>query len=399
MLARPTSTISSVLLIGIVIAVFAYLQAITDSAFNTMSGTGDDNTIIVMSQQADAETVSGLTKEQLNKLEGAPAVVRKDAGAVMSSEMVAIASAKTRASKPGVRPVLMRWLFPSDSAADDVQVNVSVRGVDFDVANAVRDGSVRILPDGRVFSPGTFECIVGASAARLYRDYEVGQEIQLGNRGLRLFKIVGIFDTGGTASDSEVWAYVESMRDVYGRSGYSSARLLVPDQTAAKTAIEYISGPTVELNAKTERDYFREMETGQTATRVMSLILIVIMGIAAAFAIANTMYAAVAGRMREIGMLRAVGFGRASILAAFVVEGVTLATLGGLLGCGLSLLWNGQQQNILPQTFTTVTYSLQLTPKILGVSLAVAVAIGLLGSLLPATRAARMNVVQSLRDA
>jgi len=241
--------------------------------------------------------------------------------------------------------------------------------------------------------------IIGDSAHRLYRNHEIGDEIDLGTRGKRPFKIVGIFTTGGTAADSEIWGYVETLRDVYARRGYSSARMLVANEQDGRTLIDYVKGPAVELNAKTERTYFTDLNTNQAATQVLSVVMIVIMGIAAAFAVANTMYASVAGRTREIGMLRSLGFARTSILTAFVLEGLLLAFMGGATGCLLSLLSHGVQRNVLPTTFTTVSYTLEITPKIIGTSLVVAIAIGLIGSIMPAWRAARMHVVSALRDA
>lgn len=379
LLARPTSTISSVGLIAIIIATFAYLQAITDSAFNAMSATGDQNTLIVLSQSAESETVSALGKDLVNKLDIVPEVVRGDAGPIVSPEVVAISSAFTRDE-------------------DNVAVNTAVRGVDFDAANRVRHGRVRIV-EGRPFNPGTYEVIVGEQARRAYRSMNIGDDVQLGTRGLRTFKIVGIFSTDGTAADSETWVYVETARDVYGRQGYSSVRMLAPNPQAAQKAIDFIKGPQIGLTAKTERQYFSDLSTNQNATQVFSVAMIVIMGIAAAFAVANTMYAAVAGRVREIGMLRAIGFGRISVLTSFVFEGLLLALIGGVIGAGLSLGFNGMQHSILPTTFTSVQYGLKITPKIIGTSLAVALAIGLAGAIMPAWRAARLGVTTALREA
>lgn len=377
--ARPTSTLSSIGLIAVVIAAFCYLQAVTDSAFRMMAGSGDPNTIIVLAQAAQSETVSALSKDALNKLQGVPVGVRRGSGPLISAELVGIAGAS----------------MPDDP---NVTINAAVRGVDLDLASAARHGRVRIVA-GRAFAPGSYEVIVGATAAKTYRNYGIGDRILLGSRGIRPFEVVGIFTTDGTAADSEVWGYVETLRDLYNRTGYSSARLLVNGEQEGRELIRYIEGPEVELTAKTEKDYFRELNTNQMVTQYLSVAMIVIMGIAAAFAVANTMYAAVAGRTREIGMLRAIGFGRTSILNGFLLEGLLLSLAGGLAGCGLSMIFNGAQRNMLPTTFTTVAYSLQITPKIVGVSLAVALGIGLAGSLAPAWRAARLNLVSSLREA
>lgn len=379
LLARPTSTLSSIALIGLVIAVFCYLQAVTESAFTAMTKAGDPRTVIALAESADTESVSAMPRDSVDKLAQAPGAVADEKGPIVSAEIVAIASAFTDAS-------------------ETVALNTAVRGVDFERANRVRHGAIKII-EGRPFQEGLFEVIVGEQAARLFRGYRVGGEVQLGTRGMRPFKIVGIFSTGGSAADSEILGYVETLRDVYNRSGYSSARLLAADEQSAKAIAEFVSGPSVGMTGKSEREYFSKVSTNQQATQALSAIMIVLMGIAAAFAVANTMYAAVAGRTREIGMLRAVGFPGVSVLTAFVIEGVLLAAAGGALGCALSLVVNGMQRNVLPNTFTTMSYSLQITWKIVAVSMAVALGIGLCGSIMPAARAARLQVIQALREA
>lgn len=379
MVARPVGTVSSIVLIAIVIAVFSYLQAVTDSAFDVMTRTGDPMTVLVISQSADSETVSGFGKDYLNKLEMAPNVLRDSQGAVVSAELVAISSA-------------------SSIREPEVKINAAVRGVDFDRANQVRDGRVKII-EGRNFKPGTYEVIVGESATGAYIGHQLGDEIEIGTRGIRKFKIVGVFSTDGTAADSEIWGYAETLRDVYNRNGYSSARLRAESPDRIEEMIEYIEGPSVELTAMTEREHFSEMSRGQSATQVFSVAMIIILGIASAFAVANTMYAAVAGRTREIGMLRAIGFSPISVLVSFMLEGLLISLIGGILGCAISLATNGLRENILPGAFTTVSYQLEITPKIIGVSLAVALTIGFVGSMLPAGRAARLPITRALREA
>lgn len=380
MFARPIGTISSVLLIAIVIAVFCHLQAITDSAFNVMASTGDPLTVLVLSKSADSETVSYMGKDEVNKLELAPNAVNDEKGPIISAEVVAISSA-------------------SSQREPDVKVNAAVRGVDFDLANKVRDNRVKIV-EGRVFKPGTYEVIVGESAAKSYLNHQIGDDVELGNRGIRKFRIVGIFSTGGTAADSEIWGYAETLRDVANRTGYSSVRLRAKSSAGVTEMTQYIEGPAVELTAMSEREYFSDMRRNQDATKVFSVAMIIILGIASAFAVANTMYAAVAGRTREIGMLRAIGFSPTSVLTSFMLEGLALSLFGGVAGCVLGFaLSNGLRENMLPGAFTTVSYQLAITPKIVGVSLAVAISIGFVGSILPALRAARMPVTRALREA
>jgi putative ABC transport system permease protein len=371
--------VASITLVTVVIATFSYLQAVTESAIRTMVGTGDPNTVIVLNRMAETETMSGVRKDSVDKLQLVPGVIRGENGPVISQEMVEISSAYTLESP-------------------DVSVNAAVRGVDFEMANLVRHDRVKII-EGRTFEPGRAEVIVGESVRQVYKDHDIGDRIQLGNRGLREFEIVGIFSTDGTSADSEIWGYVESLRDVYNRNAYSSVRLNVANALAGQEAVAYITGPGVELTAMTEEAYFKRINTGQAATRILSVAMIVILGIASIFAMANTMYSAVAGRSAEIGMLRAIGFGRITILTCFVLEGIFIAGMGGVVGCALANICNGWRESILPTTFTTVTYTIQVTPLIMAVSMAISIAIGFLGSLMPAWHASRMNVVGALRDA
>lgn len=376
--SRPTNTISSCLLTGVVIAVFAYLQAVTDSAFNAMSATGDPLTIIVINASAETESVSTMSKDIINKLELTPGVVKGERGVLISPELVGISSAYTHES-------------------GDVMINACVRGVDWEKANQVRVGRLRIL-EGRVFTPGRDEVIVGESAARTFREHRVGDKVALGVAGLREFEVVGIFSTGGTSADSEIWGYVETLRDVYNVAGYSSARLRALDGESARRAIEYIEGPSLQQGADTERGYYSSMYTGQTATQVMTFAMLIILGTAAAFAIANTMYAAIAGRTREIGMLRAIGFTRANILLGFVLEGLLISLIGGVIGVVLSLYSNGMEKSILPSSFTTVSYQLSISWRIMLTSVAAALTIGFFGAVFPAWRAASLKTVVALRE-
>ncbi|HEY3242887.1 MAG TPA: FtsX-like permease family protein [Phycisphaerae bacterium] len=370
---------ASIALIAVVIGVFAYLQAVVESAVRVLARSADPNAIVILSPGALSETVSNLQKDQINRLETIPQLVRDADGPIISNEIVALSSAVPR-------------------EGGDVTVNAAVRGVDLARANRVRHGRVHIMPGGRAFRPGASEIIVGAAVHHLHRNHDPGDEVVLGTRASTAFRIVGVFDTGGTAADSEIWGDVERFRETYGRTGYSAARVLVPDGNAAWQAIQMAQGPSVGLSAQTESDYFRRLGTNQRPTFVLSIAIVIILGIAAALAVANTMYASVAARTGEIAMLRTMGFVRSSILAAFVLEGLALAALGGALGVLLSCLWYGTQQKMVSGMLTVVSYRLAITAPIAATCLAVGAGIGLAGTLLPAWRASRVDVVTALRE-
>jgi putative ABC transport system permease protein len=277
---------------------------------------------------------------------------------------------------------------------------VLIRGVEpvaLDVHRAVK------LVQGRLFQPHVGEVVVGVGVRGRYVGAELGGHIEFGRRR---WTVVGVFDSGGKAFDSEIWADVTDVQDDTRRSGYSGVRLTIDPSTDFATLKRRIEDDgRFALEAKPETDYYREQADTTQTLYVLVLTLAVIMATGAVFGALNTMYAAVASRTAEIGTLRALGFPRGAILRSFLGESLVLAGVGFLAGTALAALavlavntlLSGVQFSMM--TFSVATVLLHLTPGSLIAGLAVAGLIGLLGGLAPAWRAARLRVVDALHRA
>jgi ABC-type lipoprotein release transport system permease subunit len=288
---------------------------------------------------------------------------------------------------------------PFMRTADGGRENVLVRGVE-PVAFAVHR-RVKLV-EGRVFTPNLGEVVVGVDAARRYQA-GLGRQIEFGRRR---WTVVGIFDSGGTSFDSEIWADVTDIQDDTRREGYSGMRVTIApgaDAGALKRRIEDDGRFTLEV--KPESTYYDEQAESANALYILVLTLATIMGAGATFGALNTMYAAVASRTPEIGTLRALGFGRGSILLSFLAESLLLALAGLVAGIALAgiailavnTLLSGVAFSMMTFTVATVLLSPSIGGVLLGVSFAAL--IGVLGGLAPAWRAAHIPVVDALRHA
>jgi ABC-type lipoprotein release transport system permease subunit len=255
------------------------------------------------------------------------------------------------------------------------------------------------LVEGTMPRPGTAEIITGKAIARSFRGAGIGETMRFGSRD---WTVVGIFDAGNTAFDSEIWGDAEQMMQSFRRLAYSSIVLRLADRDrfeAVKHEIE--SNPRLTLEAKREREFYAEQSAA-----LSKFISYLGSGISAIFSIGAiigamiTMYASVASRTAEIGTLRALGFSRASILAAFLIESLLLGLLGGIVGLvGAAFMQALRISTVNFQTFAEIAFGFAMTPLIVVASLAFALAMGFIGGFLPAARAARMKIVDALRAA
>jgi len=246
------------------------------------------------------------------------------------------------------------------------------------------------------------EILVGKAASQRYAGLGLEAGVELGRIANRTYKVVGIFEAAGGALESEIWAPRTSISDSYIRRFASSviARLTDPSQT--EPALKYLNGPAVRLKAKTEPEYYRDLSTKTREIVALTTILIILMGLGAVFAVANTMYAAVDGRKREIAMLRTIGFARRSIIAAFIIESLLICLSACVIGLAASLLVNrlmSKQDFLSDTTWTVLAYELRITPAIVATALMTATLVGLVGGLAPALRASRMRIIEALRKA
>jgi putative ABC transport system permease protein len=252
--------------------------------------------------------------------------------------------------------------------------------------------------EGRPLTPGLDEVIVGERAADRF-GLALGSFVKIQKRD---WKIVGIFTAEGSGFESEIWGDLNVMAGPMRREGgYQVVVVRLADPSSLEAFRKTLEDdPQLQVSVTQEREYY-EAQVGGVGTALLglSVFVAVVMGTGAVFGAMNTMYAIVAARTREIGTLRALGFSRRSVLFSFVTESVFLAFIGGVLGCILALPANGVTSATNGANFSELAFAFRITPFALGVGIAFALVMGLLGGLLPAFRAARMPITSALREA
>jgi putative ABC transport system permease protein len=275
------------------------------------------------------------------------------------------------------------------------EVNVTVRGM---MPSGLELRPRVKLVEGRWFTAGQREVVVSESIHKRFSDANVGDTMQFGKGPWR---VVGVFDAGGTAYESEIWGDVNQMAADFDRQGgYSSAYLRATDPVAADALKSRVSDDQrLKLDGLLETDYYAKQTRSGAPIRFVGLIVAMVMAIGSSFAAMNTMYAAVAYRGREIATLRVIGFSRPSILTSFVLESLLLSLLGAALGIILMLPFNGMTTGTSNAvTFSEVIFSLRLTPSVIVTAILFGMVMGLLGGFAPAWHAARQDIIAALRS-
>lgn len=368
---------SSVIVIGIagVVAVLVALLAMGEGLTATLQSGGRADTAIVLRGGSATESSSVLVRNDVDAVTQAPGVARDAAGKpIVSAELVVAANVSQKGSQ--------------DTA------NAQLRGVD-DEAWALRP-DLKIV-EGRKFTPGMRELVVGQGAARQFAGMNVGDELKLGTES---WKVVGVFESDD-AYDSELWAGRQTVSSAY-RRGNSAESVLIKLTGAGAFAAFHaalLSDPKLKVDASTTTDYFAKQSSGLATTiRVVGLTVGIIMAIGAIFGALNCMFAAVASRAREIATLRAIGFRGAPVVVSVMLETMLLALLGGVLGALIVwLVFNNYTTSTL-SGLTQVVFRFKVAPHLLWNGLKWALAIGFIGGLFPAMRAARLPVTTALRE-
>ncbi len=376
---RRFSSGLTVLVVAVVTAVLCVLLSFASGIAASLAASGRPDNLMVLKPGATAESTSLILPEEANTLVQTPGL---------------------RLGADG-QPLLSRELSLQTNIAHraraDIEANVAVRGVDPEAFQVHSD--LKLLPGGRRMQPGAMEVIVGKAASQRFRGLDVGQSVELGPGGNRRFTVVGIFECGGSAFESEVWGWRTVITDVYKRRFISSVVLRLTSSADAERAIQFIRGGNVNLAARRETDYYHELSAKTREIVVLTSILIGIMAVGAAFAVANTMFAAVDGRRREIAMLRTIGFSRTAIVVAFLFESTLLCALGAVFGLSVGLVFSGWRSDFLSDaTWTVLVFELAVTPRVLLVSFGMALLVGVLGALAPALRASRIPIISALRN-
>lgn len=352
--------------IALVTAVFVGLMALSAGMALTIVATGHPRNFVVMRDGPTTETQSSLEREDAKTLETLDGVSR------VSPELVVVAS--------GTKP-------------DGGHANVLVRGAKA-AARDVREGID--VASGRWFEEGKAQAMVGAALARRMPNLGIGGKVKY---RVVEWTIVGVLDSQGRAYDSEVWVDLDELEAATGRP-LSSAIVRTSD-AAAFTAALAADARTKHMKAHGERDYFAQQMDGAEALGFAASFITVVLGLGAVFGAANTMYAFVASRVREVATLRVLGFSRLGIFLGFVLESLAIAVPGGVLGTLLAwavTAWLGTTGTTNWQTFTEIAFNFRVTPSVAGVGVAIAAALGLLGGLFPALRASRLPIARALRE-
>lgn len=372
---RLGSTLVIVVGIAGVVGVLIALLAMGEGFQSVLAKAGRVDEAIVMRKGASAELNSGLSREDTVLITQGPGVLRNpEDKPIVSAEVVVVVN------------------LPKKSTGSDA--NVEIRGVG-PLVWALRSDS-RIV-EGRAFEPGKRELTVGKGAHSEFAGLEVGTTIHLGQQD---WKVVGIF-ASGDAHESELWGDAEVVQGAYNRSGYQSVTLKLTNTDAFDTLKAALSiDPRLTVDVQRTRDYYATQSEDLTRLiRILGVAIAAIMAVGAVFGALNTMYTAVSTRSREIATLRAIGFSASPVVMAIMLESALLALLGGVIGAGVSwFMFDKYTVSTLGANFSQVVFAFKVSPQLIGNGLLWALAIGLLGGLLPALATARMPVTIALRD-
>ncbi|WP_022979636.1 ABC transporter permease [Ideonella sp. B508-1] len=362
---------------ALVVYTFATVLMMSEGIRATLVATGRPDNVIALRKGSPSEISSGVDRSQAAVLASLPGIAR-------GADGQRLASAET---------VVLNALPKKDSAKAG---NLTMRGTS--AAGLALRPQVRLVA-GRMFRPGSAEIIVGRAVSDGFAGALLGQSLRFAGREWR---IVGIFDAAHTAFDSEIWGDVDVMMQAFRRSAYSVVlwRLADPDGFARQQAV-IAADPRLTVEAKPEVQFYEEQSQAlATFIRILGTALSIIFSIGAVVGAMITMFAAVSQRTGEIGTLRALGFRRGAVLAAFLGESLLLALVGGLMGlAGASLMQTVNISTTNFQTFAELAFQFKLTPGIVVQTLVFALAMGFIGGFIPAWRAARLQIVDCLRAA
>jgi putative ABC transport system permease protein len=374
---RKGSVVAAAVGIAGVVAVLVGVLSIAEGFRAAMTVSVPEDVAIVLRSGADNEMTSGLSREETRVIADAPDIVRTADGPLASAELFVIIN------------------LPKRSTGTDA--NVPLRGV-LKTAIPVR-GDIKMV-EGRAFEAGRNEVMVGAGAARAFAGLDVGKRIQVGQH---VWDVVGVFSGGGGSAESEVWTDAAALQSAYNRGdSFQSVYAKLTSPAAFQQFKDALTtNPQLKVKAVRETEYLAEQSSMLTGfIEGLGVFIAGLMALGALFGALNTMYSAVAARTREIGTLRALGFGSSPIILSVMGESLLLAMLGGGVGALAAYFsFNGfQAATINWQTFSQIAFAFAVTPKLLVSAVIWAAAIGLLGGLFPAIRAARLPISAALRE-
>lgn len=380
---RKGLTIMTALGIALTVTTAIFLMALVAGLDRAFVSSGSPLDVLVLRKGSESELTGGFDASLFPTLKTLPGIAKDSQGEPMTSAEWNVVTVLPRKDGTG-------------------EVNVTVRGMMPDGLEMRQlpgpNGKPRVnLAEGRWFQTGQREVVVSKSIRERFAHANIGDTMEFGKGS---WKVVGVFDAGGSAYESEVWGDVNQMASDFDRQGaYSSAYLRAQDPIAAEALTRRVSDDQrLKLDGILETDYYAKQTKSGTPIKVIGWVVGIIMAVGSIFAAMNTMYAAVAYRGREIATLRVIGFSRPAILTSFVLESLILALLGAAVGILLMLPFNGMQTGTSNQvTFSEVVFALRITWVVAGYAVLFALVMGFVGGLAPAWHAARQNILNALR--
>jgi putative ABC transport system permease protein len=372
---RKSLTIMTALGIALTVATAVFIMALLAGLGRAFGSTGDPLNVLMLRKGSDSELAAGgVSRDALEVLKNLPGVAKNSQGEpLVSGEDILIVVA-ARKGGTGETNVTTRFLTPLG-----IQMRPKIQ-----------------IVSGRWFTPGQREVVVSSSINRRFEHMNIGDMVHIGKGD---WPIVGIFDGSGTAHDSEVWGDINQLVTDFERTVYSSVLVRATDPLSAQALKNRANDDQrLELNGLLEPDYYASQTKSGAPIKIVGVLVAIIMAVGSSFAAANTMYAAVAYRGREIATLRVIGFSRPSILTSFMFESLILSLLGAVLGILLMLPFNGMTTGTSNQvTFSEVVFRLQMTPLVIAGAIGFALIMGVIGGIAPAWQAARRDILSALR--
>jgi hypothetical protein len=406
---RWKTTAMTALAFTLVVSLLSVMLAFVNGMTELTSKSGQPSNLIVLAEGAIDESFSNLSPDGLGDVESQPGIARKNGQPLASRETYLIVSQPI----PNAKPKEPKSRFLQVRGIDDPVRAAGVHGIHLQSGGDwFSDAGVRENPDE---GQPLVEAVIGSGiAAELGKDRPLAdgtvQPLKLGDTftlNARPWVVVGIMDAAGTTFDSEVWGKRSLLGPMFGKNDCSSLVLRAESPERAKELVDYFVNKggkgysKLKLNAMTELDYFKSLQTTSTTFLVAAWIVTGILAIGGMFGILNTMFASVSQRISDIGVLRLLGYPRLQILVSFLLESIMIATIGGLLGCALGTLCDGWSATSIVGgqggNGKTIVLELMVTLPTLLAGMLLSIGMGLVGGLLPAMNAMRLSALDALR--
>lgn len=385
LILRKGLTIMTALGIALTVTTAIFLMALIAGLDRAFVSSGNPLDVLVLRKGSESELTGGFDAALFPTLKTLPGIAKDSHGGPMASGEWNVVIVLPRKDGTGEVNVTVRGMMP-----DGLEMRQLPGG-------PKNQPSVRLI-DGQWFQTGQREVVVSKSIRERFAHANIGDTLAFGKGD---WKVVGVFDAGGSAYESEIWGDVNQMASDFDRQGgFSSAYLRATDPIAAEALKNRVSDDQrLKLEGVLETDYYAKQTSSGTPIRIIGTVVAFIMAIGSIFAAMNTMYAAVAYRGREIATLRVIGFSRPAILTSFVLESLMLALIGAAAGILLMLPFNGMQTGTSNAvTFSEVVFALRITPRVATSAIIFALIMGFVGGLAPAWHAARQNILNALRS-